>query len=646
MSANPDKQAREAIYADLIRFLHEDAPAEEFLAQMARAEALPGGAEQKSALIDGIRMAMAIRNRLELQQKREQGLLSVIESAQSLSGHLDLMELLHAIVSRARNLLGSHVAWISVYNPEANEMQVQVSDGAIFKDTDTMTTQKPFGVGGVIFTTGQPFSTSDYLSDDRFRHDPKLDRIFENEGICCLVGVPLITENEVTGLLFVADRYQRSHTALEISILSTLATHAAVAFKTAKLFDVTNTALKNADMAREELERRVSDIDAAAEAHEQLTSQLAQGASLAMLCATVAQLLDGDVLVVDEALQIISQGANGQREQALDLHDEKVNLIEMAMRESRRVGRSVIAYPDKDNICRVISVIAGDDVVGAVLLFRQADLDEIPLRTFERSASVIGIVLLSQDRIEIHKSRNVAALLRGLLSPHEYEWSSTLARANQFQLDMSQPLSLLIVECDDLKASYVAKRLRALTSLSGVVLDEIDNVVAFVCSTQAAPDIVQTCSKLFDNELNTHYWGILSRPAATAEELPSLYTSLRRALLVAKRLRVNGILNQNEMAMYSTLFETHDRTSLDEFLQATLGKLFAHDKKNSAELTRTLLCYFDANSNASLVAKRLNIHVNTVRQRLASIERLVGHLGNPTRALEIHIALRLSVLIR
>jgi DNA-binding PucR family transcriptional regulator len=49
----------------------------------------------------------------------------------------------------------------------------------------------------------------------------------------------------------------------------------------------------------------------------------------------------------------------------------------------------------------------------------------------------------------------------------------------------------------------------------------------------------------------------------------------------------------------------------------------------------------DSNQNAKTTATRMGIHVNTVRQRLSSIEEMLGYWGNPTRALEIHVALRL-----
>ena len=70
-------------------------------------------------------------------------------------------------------------------------------------------------------------------------------------------------------------------------------------------------------------------------------------------------------------------------------------------------------------------------------------------------------------------------------------------------------------------------------------------------------------------------------------------------------------------------------------------QLLAHDRKRGSELAATLLAYFDSNQNAKLAAERLGIHVNTARQRLATIEDLLGDWSQATRVLEIHVALRL-----
>ena len=141
---------------------------------------------------------------------------------------------------------------------------------------------------------------------------------------------------------------------------------------------------------------------------------------------------------------------------------------------------------------------------------------------------------------------------------------------------------------------------------------------------------------------NALHRGVQSRPLTGAAAIPSLYATLRRALTVLGRLGIQGrIVGQNELAIYSTLFESHDRASLAQFLDATIGPLTAHDASRGTELAHTLLEYFDCGQNAKTTAQRLGIHVNTVRQRLATIEDLVGHWGQASRALEIHIALRL-----
>jgi len=631
----------------LIELLHQGAPADVFARRLGQVEALPDTYAGKSTLIETVRMAMGVRNRLEVQQQRERGMMAVIESAQDLSSRLDLTELLQAIVSRARNLLGSHVAWLSTYDAERGEYEVLVADGALSQSTSSMVASRDRGVGSILMTTRLPFTTPDYLHDKRFVHDPKLDDTFRAEGIAALVGVPLIRDGEVEGLLFVADRYHRMHTAQSISILSTLATHGAVALRNANNFKRTTAALARAEEARAELERHVRSIQAAAEAHEQMTSLLAKGASLATLCEAVARLLGGSVLVLDEVGQVISGGVAdgyaGTGSATVGPQHERSADLARALGASRQLGRSVLAWQADGETCRVMAVIGGADVLGSTVLFhRDAELDEIAVRTFERSSSVIGIVLLSQERMEAARSRGASTLLRSLVSPRQDEPALMANQAERHGVDLAQPLSLMLVEMDTPSAGYAARRFRTLTPLAGVLVDEIDGVLVVLCGATRAGDVRQTISDWARREAGTVHRGVLSRPVAGPAEIPALYATLKRALPVLRRIGVDGqVVGQNELALYSTLFETHDPASLSAFLEATIGTLLAHDRKRTSELASTLLTYLDSNQNAKVTAQRLQIHVNTVRQRLATIEDLLGHWGNASRALEVHIALRL-----
>ncbi|MBO9516336.1 MAG: helix-turn-helix domain-containing protein [Variovorax sp.] len=645
-----EEESGEQIALQLIRLLHQGTSTDEFTQCMVEVEALPASLPGKSNLVEAVRMAMAVRNRLELLQQRESGMLAVIESAQELSSRLDLTNLLGAIVARARKLIGTDLAWLSVHDPARDEFRVLVAQGAISPRVSDMVTLRGRGVAGIVMSTHLPFTTADYLHDTRFTHDAGLDEIFREDGIAALVGVPLIWEGEVIGLLFVADRYHRVHTTQSLSILCTLATHGAVALKNARDFEAVNAALAKADEARAELERHLRGIQAAADAHEQMTSLLARGASLSTLCQSVAQLLGGSLLVLDEAAQVISQGtattSAARGRQGYQPHGPRSAEIASALRLSRQMGRSVQAYEEDGECCRVMPVIGGDDVLGSIALFHERPLEEVAVRTFERSSSVIGIVLLSQERMEAAKSRNASALLRTLVSPRQDAPAVLVNRAERLGLDLSQPLALLLVETEGPGAGYAARHFRAMASMERALVDEIDGVLVIVCGAPRAFDLRQEVSAWARRNAGAMHRGVLSRPVGSPAELPALYATLRRALGVLGRLGVQGqVIGQNELALYSALFETHDQASLSQFLDATIGPVIAHDRKRGAQLASTLLCYFDCNQNAKTTAQRLNIHVNTVRQRLATIEELLGHWGHAARALEIHIALRLWSLV-
>jgi DNA-binding PucR family transcriptional regulator len=203
------------------------------------------------------------------------------------------------------------------------------------------------------------------------------------------------------------------------------------------------------------------------------------------------------------------------------------------------------------------------------------------------------------------------------------------------------------VDLGDAQATQAARRMRTAKLLPQAVFDDMEGVLTVLSPTTNADDVKRIVADLARGAAGTEWRGVQSRPVREASAAPGVFLALRRAMPVLRRLGVRGyVVNQNEIALYSTLFETHDQESLAAFLQSAIGALTGYDEKRGTELASTLLGYFDSNQNAKLAAQRLGIHVNTVRQRLATIEDLIGHLGNPTRALEVHVALRLWHLTR
>jgi transcriptional regulator with GAF, ATPase, and Fis domain len=153
----------------------------------------------------------------------EKGLSFLIETTQDLSNTLELQELLRRIVSRARSLVGANVAWVTILDNESLIFRTVTAEGNFAPATAQMTSRLDHGAVSLIMNSKSYFETQDYLSDQRFRHSPDLDRTFQIEKIVSLAGFPILWESKVHGFLFVADRYVRKLTGREMSVLSTFA---------------------------------------------------------------------------------------------------------------------------------------------------------------------------------------------------------------------------------------------------------------------------------------------------------------------------------------------------------------------------------------------------------------------------------------
>ena len=162
---------------DLVGMLHQGAPADDFARRLAEVEALPPSYPGKSTLVETVRMAMAVRNRLELQQQRERGMLAVIESAQDLSSRLDLDEpaerdrLARAQPARLATSRGCRPT-----TPSAASSTCWSPTARCRRAPRTWSRSRDRGVAGIVMATRLPFTTPDYLHDKRFAHDAEARR--------------------------------------------------------------------------------------------------------------------------------------------------------------------------------------------------------------------------------------------------------------------------------------------------------------------------------------------------------------------------------------------------------------------------------------------------------------------------------------
>lgn len=164
-----------------------------------------------------------------------ESLQAVFETSRQVSSSLRLADVLQTIVRHARELVGSDTAAIAPYDPEARVATVVASAGSPTPALMNLRVLPGQGLGGKVLETGETFVTTDYLTDPRFSH--RYDERVRREGIKAAAVVPLLHHGEILGILWVANRRPNFFTEEQVETLSTLASHAAIALKNARLHD-------------------------------------------------------------------------------------------------------------------------------------------------------------------------------------------------------------------------------------------------------------------------------------------------------------------------------------------------------------------------------------------------------------------------
>ncbi len=167
------------------------------------------------------------------QQLRRQGEYLAALNAMTLAlvSRLDLADLLETLVSRAVQLLGSEHGFLYRRSAQGNALECEVGLG-LFAPIIGYRMDSDTGLVGQVWKTGRPLVVADYLQWEA--HVP----IYTFEHIGGVMGVPLLSAGEVTGVLGVAypRDSDRVFTSDEVEVLNRFAELAAIALDNARLY--------------------------------------------------------------------------------------------------------------------------------------------------------------------------------------------------------------------------------------------------------------------------------------------------------------------------------------------------------------------------------------------------------------------------
>ena len=645
---------------------------------------LPGSPVDDKAL-------QALRTEVALARDRERAWQAVSDTARDLTVLREPERVLQAIVERGRALLGSHVAWIAGPDPQRDDALVVLAiDGVSTEWAQQMRAASGRGVVGYVRQTQAPFATADYFAETRVVHDAQLDATLRSEGVQSMVAVPMLSGADFLGVLVLADRAARHYTHPDIATLGTLAAHAVLAVRNAQAFALTRAALAQAESSNALLQQKSAALELAADAHERLTRLVAQGGTLLDVCRTVASLLDAAVLVVDAADTVLCSATpggapalgpggallagrlqDGALHAALDASRISGRSVRLPARAGAIVGGilgragSAAGVPGADlevgadgadgadGAGQLAAIVGGGRMLGGMLVCSRAPLSDVALRTLERSALVLALLLLAPGRQADAPAGWPTGWLIDLLNPLR-AGSAALARqaAAQGLPGTVTPVLALLVPGAATALPALLRSLRARLDARHCWVDELDGAIV-VLASEPAPEALCQALKLalppaLADPLRLQATGLVSARCAGLAALPAAFAALQRGQALLGALGHGGSIRLlAELAPYLAAFGSATDTTaaaLTGYVDALIGPLLAQDRARGGQLAPTLLAYLDGGCNAKATAGRLGVHVNTLNNRLAAAAALVGHWHAPGRGLALHLALRLTAL--
>ncbi|MFD5157983.1 helix-turn-helix domain-containing protein [Streptomyces hawaiiensis] len=597
---------------------------------LARAEGRP--AEWIAALRQAKPLALRVRAELEGRRRREAELSALFETAHDLAGLRDLDAVLQAIVQRARSLLGTDVAYLSLNDTERGDTYMRVTEGSVAARFQQLRLGMGEGLGGLVAQTARPYVTDDYFKDDRFQHTLTIDAGVRDEGLVAILGVPLTLGHHVIGVLFAADRRARVFEREQIALLGSFAALAAAAIDTANLLAETRSALAGLERANEIIRDRSGVIERASDVHDRLAELVLRGGGVHDVAAAVSEILDATV-------EFTEAGAAPAE----------------ALEKSGAEGHAVLHEDDW-----IAAVAAGGELLGALVLRGHPGLDPVDQRTLERAAMVTSLLLLARRSAAEAEQRVRGELLDDLLDARDRDPRLLRERAARLHADLDALHVVLAARLEDVAADAgqeadARRRLAAAAShlaatRHGLAASRDGGTVLLLPLRpgDTATGLARRAARHLGTAVHAPVTVGASAPAedlaTRPETVATAYAESRRCLEALRVLGRRGDGAAAEDFGFLGLLLAGDR-DIPGFVDRTIGQVIAYDRRRGTELLRTLDAYFACGMSPARTKDRLHVHVNTVAQRLERVGRLLGDdWQSPARALEIQLALRLHQL--
>jgi purine catabolism regulator len=399
------------------------------------------------------------------------------------------------------------------------------------------------------------------------------------------------------------------------------------------------------------------------EVHRVLVRVVLAGGSLAELCHAVAGVVGGAAVVTSTDGRVLASGGDPddvERALALDCFDRSGRLLVEDEPTGPRGDEG--AEPTR----AFVRIRAGSSDHGLLGAFSTGDLSDTDVHVLERAATVAALAIAKEQAVAAVEGKYRAEFLRDALAGRAGDQAEAVAHAASLGWDIHRPLVVVAAETDenDAESTRAPEEVRHLQerfvrawtqavrardpgvpvagfSQEVVVLLPVDAEADTDTVLRPVGDLVREVRGDGGGGRRTFSTGV-SRTVRSVAELPQAYDEALTAVRVGRQVHgTSGVAHFHQLGIYRLLALVPDSADLRRFVHESLGELATDDAPENADLRHTLSVLIDTNLNVAETARQLFFHYNTLRYRIAKLERMLGPFtSDPQLRLTLALALR------
>ena len=292
---------------------------------------------------------------------------------------------------------------------------------------------------------------------------------------------------------------------------------------------------------------------------------------------------------------------------------------------------------------------ANGDRLGFLAIAGDA-LDEWDRQAVQQGATAIALELAKEQAVLAAEERLRGDFVQTVLAGPPSDTEALLRRGQELGYDLHRShvaLLCAISETDEPAAARLAGALNTtlgLLKLNAPTMRRADGLLCYLPLAGRAPR-----ARDLAEQLRTHLLAevpniviAIGKEANGVLAWPRSLREAEQALLLGRQLLdTSHVLDFGDLGVYRLLLLLRESPELWEFYRTTLAALADYDRKQHAELLKTLEAFFANLGNLARAADALHVHRNTLLYRLERVAEISGlNLDDAEDRLALWLALK------